>query len=357
MKPGNPDNVIDLNRARMGDRPDEREGRHLPRESGGPTKSAPPGLQRRTRPRRIIAVGGGKGGIGKTMVSANLGIALAQAGQRVLLVDADLGGANLHTALGISPPQLTLSDFVGRHTDKIDDVVVSTPIPNLRLIAGASDVLDAANPRYQQKVKLLRNLQGVDADYLVLDLGAGTAFNTLDFFLIADTGILVMLPEPTSVENAYRFVKAAFFRKLQYLEDQYGIAALVDDMLSTREGAVRTPFEFVARVKAQDPGVGESLEKELKNFRVHLVVNQARTAADLNVGQAVVSAWKKFFGLEMSVLGSIRYDDEAWKAVRRRRPVILERADCDAAQGMVMIAERLLSLDGRLPVPLSPGSP
>jgi len=352
LKPGSPDNVIDLHRARPGDRADEREGRNLPR---APT--APPGLQRRSRPRRIIAVGGGKGGIGKTMVSANLGIALAQAGQRVLLVDADLGGANLHTCLGVAPPQLTLSDFVGRHTDKIEDVVVPSGVPNLRLIAGASDVLDAANPRYQQKVKLLRNLQGVDADYLVLDLGAGTAFNTLDFFLLADTGLLVLLPEPTSVENAYRFVKAAFFRKLQYLEDQYGISALVDDMLSTREGAVRTPYEFVARVKAQDPGVGEGLERELKDFRVHLVVNQVRTTADNNVGQAVVSAWKKFFGLEMSFLGSVRYDDEAWKAVRRRRPVLLERPDCDAAQGMVKIAERLLSLDGRPAYPLSTPSP
>ena len=352
MKPGSPDNVIDLHRARPGDRADEREGRNLPR-----TPAAPPGLQRRSRPRRIIAVGGGKGGIGKTMVSANLGIALARAGQRVLLVDADLGGANLHTCLGVPSPQLTLSDFVGRHTDKIEDVVVPTGVANLKLIAGASDVLDAANPRYQQKVKLLRNLQGVDADYLVLDLGAGTAFNTLDFFLLADTGLLVLLPEPTSVENAYRFMKAAFFRKLQYLEDQYGIAALVDDMLSTREGAVRTPYEFVARVKAQDPGVGESLERELRDFRVHLVVNQIRTAADNNVGQAVVSAWKKFFGLEMSFLGCIRYDDEAWKAVRRRRPVLLERPDCDAAQGMVKIAERLLSLDGRPAYPLSTPSP
>ena len=352
MKPGSPDNVIDLHRARPGDRADEREGRNLPR-----TPAAPPGLQRRSRPRRIIAVGGGKGGIGKTMVSANLGIALAQAGQRVLLVDADLGGANLHTCLGVPSPQLTLSDFVGRHTDKIEDVVVPSGVPNLRLIAGASDVLDAANPRYQQKVKLLRNLQGVDADYLVLDLGAGTAFNTLDFFLLADTGLLVLLPEPTSVENAYRFMKAAFFRKLQYLEDQYGIAALVDDMLSTREGAVRTPYEFVARVKAQDPGVGEGLERELKDFRVHLVVNQVRTTADNNVGQAVVSAWKKFFGLELSFLGSVRYDDEAWKAVRRRRPVLLERPDCDAAQAMVKIAERLLSLDGRPAYPLSTPSP
>jgi flagellar biosynthesis protein FlhG len=320
---------------------DDREARLPPRPA------APPGLSRRTRPRRILAVGGGKGGIGKSMVSANLGVALARLGHRVLLVDADLGGANLHTCLGVAQPAYTLSDFVGRRIDRIEDVVVPTGVENLGLIAGAQDVLDAANPRYQQKVKLLRNLQGLDADFLVLDLGAGTSFNVLDFFLIADHGLLVLLPEPTSVENAYRFIKAAFFRRLQSLEDQYGIVHLVDDMLSTREGALRTPFEFVARVKEQDPGLGESLERELRQFRIQLVVNQVRTAADHNVGQAVVAAWKKFFGLELSFLGAIPYDDEAWKAVRKRRPVVLERPDCEAARGVVKIAERLLSLDGR----------
>lgn len=349
MKPA-PDNVIDLGRPRAGER-DDRETRAPPRSS------VPPGLLRRARPRRILAVGGGKGGIGKSMVSANLGVALARMGHRVLLVDADLGGANLHTCLGVAQPANTLSDFVNRRTDRIEDLIVPTGVENLGLIAGAQDVLDAANPRYQQKVKLLRNLMGVDADFLVLDLGAGTSFNVLDFFLIADHGLLVLLPEPTSVENAYRFIKAAFFRRLQCLEDQYGIVDLVEDMLSTREGAVRTPFEFVARVKAQDPTLGESLERELRHFRVQLVVNQARTAADLNVGQAVVSAWKKFFGLEVNFLGAIPYDDEAWKAVRKRRPVLLERPDCEAARGVLKITERLLSLDGRFAAPAPTVSP
>ncbi|HLL55077.1 MAG TPA: MinD/ParA family protein, partial [Myxococcaceae bacterium] len=229
------------------------------------------------------------------------------------------------------------------------DVIIPTGVENLSLIAGSQDVLDAANPKYHQKLKLLRNLQSLDCDYLLLDLGAGTSLNVLDFFLIADHGVLVLLPEPTSVENAYRFVKAAFFRRLQYLEEHYGISELVEDALTSREGALRTPYEFVARVKSTDAALGEKLERELRAFRVKLVVNQVRTPADQGVGDAVVSAWRKFFGLEMDYLGFIRYDDEAWRSVRKRRPVLVERPDCEAAQGVVRIAERLLTHDSRPP--------
>ena len=312
-----------------------------------PTPSAgPPGLSKRARPGRVIAVGGGKGGIGKTLVSANLGIALAQAGMRVLLVDADLGGANLHTCLGVGQPSATLSDFVRNSKVPIENVIIPTGVPQLSLIAGAQDVLDAANLKYAQKQKLLRTLMAQPVDYLLLDLGAGTSFNTLDFFLVADHGVLVVLPEPTAVENAYRFVKAAFFRRLQQVEAQYGIEELVESALTTREGALRTPHDFIAQVRQHDPAAGARLERDLQSFRIRLVVNQARTDADLHVGSAVVAAWKKFFGLEMDDLGAIRYDDEAWRAVRRRRPVLLERPDSPAAQALQRIAGRILTLDG-----------
>jgi flagellar biosynthesis protein FlhG len=291
-------------------------------------------------------VGGGKGGIGKSLVSSNLGVALANRGQRVLLVDADLGGANLHTCLGVGQPTTTLSDFMLRPKARLEDVIVPTGVPNLSLIAGALDVLDAANIKYAQKQRLLRGLQTQSVDYLILDLGAGSSFNTLDFFIIADHGVLVLLPEPTSVENAYRFVKAAFYRRLQQVEAQYGIEHLVERALSTREGAARTPFEIIQHVRQQNAALGERLEKELTAFRVKLVLNQARSDGDLNVGAAVVSAWKKFFGLEMDDLGAIRYDDEAWRAVRRRRPIVLERPDSPAAIGLQGIADRLLALDG-----------
>lgn len=313
--------------------------------------ATPPGLSRKSRPRRIIAVGGGKGGIGKTLVSANLGIALAQAGQRVLLVDADLGGANLHTALGMTQPTLTLSDFVHRQRARLEDVIVPSGYPNLSLIAGAQDVLDAANLKYPQKQKLLRNLQGQSADYLLLDLGAGTHFNTLDLFLLADMGILVLLPEPTSVENAYRFAKAAFFRRLQNLSEELGLEELMEEAVSSREGALRTPHEFVSEIRRRDAVLGERLERELSRFRIQVVINQTRTTADQGMGAAVVSAWKKFFGLELETLGSIVYDDEAWRSVRKRRPVLIEGPQSQASASLRLIAERILQLDGRIATP------
>jgi flagellar biosynthesis protein FlhG len=310
-----------------------------------PRPAPPPGMKQRRRAGRIIAVGGGKGGIGKTMVSANLGVALAAKGKRVVMVDADLGGANLHTCLGVPQPTVTLTDFLLRKVSKLEEVVVSAGLPNLSLIAGARDVLGAANPKHQQKLKLLRNLQGLAADYVVLDLGAGTSFNVLDFFLIADHGVVVLLPEPTSVENAYRFIKAAFFRRLQNVEDKYGIADLLEQAGNGDEGAVRTPHEVVTRVKARDLALGMKLEAELGSFTARLVVNQSRSAADRDVGTAVVSAWKKFFGLSMDYLGAIGYDDEAWRAVRRRRPIVLERPESEAAAGLLRVAENLLALD------------
>ncbi|WP_239576624.1 P-loop NTPase [[Archangium] primigenium] len=311
-----------------------------PSASEGPSGSA------RTRPHRIIAVGGGKGGIGKSLVSSNLGVALAARGQRVLLVDADLGGANLHTCLGVPQPTATLSDFLLKPKARLEDVILPTGVPNLSLIAGALDVLDAANIKYAHKQRLLRSLQGHAVDYLILDLGAGSSFNTLDFFIIADHGVLVLLPEPTSVENAYRFVKAAFYRRLQQVESEYGIERLVERALSTREGAHKTPLEIVQHVRQQSPTLAARLEKELTEFRVKVVLNQARSDADLKVGAAVVSAWKKFFGLDMDDLGAIRYDDDAWRAVRKRRPIVLDKPESPAAQGVQAIAERLLSLDG-----------
>ena len=296
------------------------------------------------RARRIVAVGGGKGGIGKSLVSANLGIALARTGNRVTLVDVDLGGANLHTCLGIGQPQATLSDVVTRGA-RIESLAAPTGIDNLSLVSGAMDALDAANPRAQARARLVEQLQTLDADYLVLDLGAGTSLHTLDFFLLADHGLLVLLPEPTSVENAYRFLKAALFRKLQQTAQALGVAQVADAALCSQGSAMRTPAEVVEAVAATHPEAAVQLERAVRDFRVKLVVNQVRSAADQSVGRAVVAAWKKFFGLDMDYLGAIAYDDAAWQTVRRRRALLVDAATSSAASNLVAVAEALVALD------------
>ena len=164
---------------------------------------------------RVWAIGGGKGGIGKSVIAANLAVVLAQRGCRVVLIDADLGGANLHTILGVPARGPTLSDFLHRRSERLCDILVPTATAGLSLVSGSRAPVDSANPRYAQKVRLLRHIATLPADHAVLDLGGGSSFNMLDFFLAADHGVVVVVPEATSVENAYHFLKAAYFRRMR----------------------------------------------------------------------------------------------------------------------------------------------
>lgn len=297
------------------------------------------------RRREIIAVGGGKGGIGKSLVSANLGVHFASTGKRVVLLDADLGGANLHTCLGIDVPKLTLSDFVNRKVETLDELVAKTSIANLGLISGALDFLGAANPKYTQKLRLLREIARLDVDYIIIDLGGGTGFNILDFFLIAHHGILTVVPEPTSIENAYRFIKAAYYRKLKTAELAYNLRPIVEEAMADRGSAgMRTPADLVRHVEQRDPEGGARLRAELSAFPMELVVNQCRTREEHQLGNAVSDACRKYFGIPMHFLGSIPYDDAVWQSVRRRRPVMIDKPDAEASRCIRRIAANLRPL-------------
>src|SRR5512142_1023447 len=246
----------------------------LPRHTAVTAVGPPSG----PRSRRVISIGGGKGGIGTSLIAANLGIELARRGKRVVLVDADLGGANLHTTLGVDVPRRTLTDFIDRKVSRIEEVVTPTGIQNLGLVSGALDHLDAANPRHAQKMRFLRHVQQLDADFAILDLGAGTHTNVLDFFLVSDHGVLVLVPEPTAVENAYRFVKAAFWRRMRNVASVYGYDPLLKAVMDG--GTFRSPVELVASVSERDADAGRNLARHLEQFRPRLVVNQARTGQD-----------------------------------------------------------------------------
>ncbi len=281
--------------------------------------------------RKIIAVGGGKGGIGKSLLSANIGACLAQAGKRVVLVDGDLGGANLHTCLGVPAPSVTLSDFVSGAVPSLSDTVHTTPVPNVRLISGALDTLQSPSPKYTQKLKLLREITRLDADHVILDLGAGTGFTTLDFFLIADCGLVTVVPEPTSIENAYRFLKAMFYRRFKALELSMHLTPWVEEAASHH---AQTPKELIDYVAAKDAQAGEVLKASMKQFPLYLVVNQVRSLAEERLGGSMVQACEKYFGIHMVFLGAVPYDEAVLQAVRRRKLLLQDDPASKAAQAI-----------------------
>ncbi len=290
----------------------------------------------------VIAVGGGKGGIGKTLLTANLGICFAKNKWRVVLVDADLGGSNLHTCLGIDFPEVSLSDFVQRRVAAIEDVIVETGIEGLRLISGAQDFLGSANIKYTQKLRMLKQLFKIDTEVVLMDLGSGTSFNVLDFFLASDLGVVVMAPEPTSLENSYRFVKSAFYRLLRHREKNAPFRKIIEEaMQSHNEKGIRTPYDLVREVSKLDPAKGDTYRAWMQSFRPLLVINQIRDAEDAELGLAVRTACRKYFGIDLDYLGHIDYDDAVWQSVRSRTLLLMEQPDSSFAESVWNITREI----------------
>jgi flagellar biosynthesis protein FlhG len=270
---------------------------------------------------RVWAVGGGKGGVGKSVVASNLATQLAKNGCRVTLVDGDLGGANLHTLLGVPSPKTNLSDFIARRVASLSDVMIPTPVDNLWLVSGAKALVETANLNYGQKSKLLRHINMLESDHVVLDLGAGSTFNVLDFFLVARKGVLVVVPEPTSVENAYHFLKAAFFRKLKRAEPRAQVQAVVKEIMNgSGRDSVRTPRDLISRVWSVNPEVGSALVAEASSFRPALIVNRVSHPSHEKLGNDMVAACRDYFGIRLQFLGSLPADRLVERSVNERKP-------------------------------------
>jgi flagellar biosynthesis protein FlhG len=294
----------------------------------------------------VWAVGGGKGGVGKSVITANLAIALARRGRRCVVVDADLGGGNLHTILGVRKPHRTLADFLSREVDELDDVLCETSIPNLSLVSGARAFLAMANPKHSQKERLLRHLRALDADHVLLDLSAGSAFNVLDFFLEARQGIVVVVPEPTSLENAYHFLKSAFFRSLSRATREPQVRHAVEQVMKERDQLdVHSPRELINRVLAFDRAAGRALEDQARAFTPRLIVNQARTPEHRNMGNDIALACREYLGTEVEYLGAVARDEAVHIAVSQRRPVLELRPNSVFARDVETLAARLLNVE------------
>jgi len=304
-----------------------------------------PGIVGQTiRDKEIIAIGGGKGGVGKTLLAGNLGILFAKMGKTAVLIDADLGGANLHTCLGIDTPDLTLSDFMTQPHLRIEDVMLRTAQENLFLISGAQDILNIANPTYNQKGRLVRAVQEMVANYIVLDLGAGTSYHTLDFFLLADKGVLIVMPEPTSIENAYRFIKSAIYRRLRAVAADPRIRAVIDKAMDKKNDlGLRSPVELVDYVTGMDPRTGAVLKQALRQFRPRIVVNQVRSLGDVRIGYAMQSVCQKFFGIQVEFVGYLENDEQIWQSIRKRQPISLTQDQGRAARNFRTIAYNLMN--------------
>ncbi len=292
--------------------------------------------------KRIWAVGGGKGGTGKSFVSSGLGLHLASLGHDVTLVDADLGGPNLHTLLGMRNGHPDLGDFLTNRVGSLEEAAVETPYDGLRIVRGTENILFIANLNHYKKLRLLRQVRQLAAQDVILDLGTGSSYNTLDFFLSADPGIVVATPEPTSIENSYLFLKSCIMRVLKLYMDHYKIPDLHQKMLEQIEKNSQSLYSFFKSLLESDRSYGTILYRALRNFRPCLIMNKARDQADAELGRSVADVARRYLLIDLHFLGAIPYDPRVHTSLKALQPFIAAHPDSAAARAIRSAAEELI---------------
>ncbi len=274
----------------------------------------------------IWAVGGGKGGTGKSLVSNGLAIRLAERSGRVILVDADFGGANQHTYCGLRNPPANLGRFLdGKAT--LEELALETRIPGLRLVPGNLNSANTDGMNSAQKLKLFRHLRRLEADHVILDLGAGTQYDTLDAFLLADVKVAVITPEPLSIENFYLFVKNLQFRQLSSVLAEAHLRDRARAIWKDRAAhGIATVQDLARHLSDLSPVFGEAYARENAKLALHLVLNDVREFRQVDQGRGARSAVVKFFRVPTELAGFIHHDKDLWSQFGQGPSLVLKGA-------------------------------
>jgi flagellar biosynthesis protein FlhG len=270
---------------------------------------------------RIITVGGGKGGVGKSLIALNIAAALAEDGHRVVIADLDLGTADQHLLLGISQPKPGLQALFDKSVKDAGDCLNETVMPNLRLLAGTTGVLGAANINYSRKVSLLRKLRALETDIVVVDVGAGVGYNALDFFDLGARKVVVTSPQVTALHDAYAFIKGAILRLLQHSVEGEEEAALLEPAAVSASG--EKVVQILARLRDSHPEMAQKVFAALENFGACMIGNQVFKDSHVGVFTAVARTMRDYLGVEIPVLGWLPSSNAIHDSVNSRKPLAL----------------------------------
>ncbi len=295
--------------------------------------------------KKLWAIGGGKGGVGKSVFTLGLAISLARLGKKLILVDGDLGGANLHTLMGVRYPPHTLEDFLLKRVSRLEDIIIDTQIEGLGLICGADDILGAANPTYAQKVRILKQIEDLPADLVLLDLGAGTSFNVLDFFNYSPGKICLLTSQATSLQNVYGFIKSGLYRQITR---EFAKDSLVHDLLAQADAkssgdGVESINDVILRLKEEEQESYYRLLHLVKNFQIFLVVNMVKSERDFQAALIIEKVCNSFLSLKPRVLGQLSYDPAVEGAVNQMMPFPLRQEKNQAANDLENMAQVILA--------------
>jgi|GEM_PF-72286 len=298
----------------------------------------------------ILTVAGGKGGTGKTILAVNLGLALAAQGARTLLADLDLGGSNIHTLLGQKNLRPGLGRLLVDSSLQVKQLIHPSPWPQLFYLPGDNQVPRAANPLTTQKQKIIRGLRGSGFEIVLGDIGAGASLTTLDFFLISPRGLIVLIPELTSLLNAYAFLRHALYRGLwMVLRDNLYASRVLEAYRASPLGSEAWTIERLIEETARAaPGQERRIRRVLDWWRPGLVMNQVRSREDLSFSLQLRRLAREKLSVNLTPLAALPFDPAVQDSIRTRQPVLHVEPESPFSREVGDLAGRLAAWE---PVP------
>lgn len=269
----------------------------------------------------IIAVGGAKGGVGKSLVCSNLAIQYAQQGLEVALLDLDFGAANLHTLFGLSSPSKGWSHFFEDTSQSLKAYLTPTKQKNLSMLPASGFVPEMADLAYQDKVHLIEKIKTLKVDVIFLDLGAGSSKDMVDFFSIADLKLLVTTTEPTALMNNFEFIKNVLYRTLKRLfQGQEKLLALLEEF---KKDAKSSLGSFLHEVEKVEPWQAESAQSLCDHLNICMVFNQIRRLEETKAALRFKKICEKQLKLHIEFPGFVFYNEAVAHCVQKMLPISL----------------------------------
>lgn len=300
--------------------------------------------------KKVITIGGGKGGIGKSVLSVNLAVATALAGHSVVLIDTDLGSSNVHALLGIRNPKAGFHDFFTQEELDPNAFLLDTTIDNLKILSCAGDLPGACNlaPFYHHKI--LTFILHVKSDYVFLDLAPGASHHTADFFNLGDIKVVVTTPEITSIMNTFSYLKATLFRKLSTKFDSKPyIRALIDYSMNPEPAEqVNEINELKAKLKSLHPPSVTAVEKITDNYKPCLIINRVRKKRDIMMAENLVMLTKKYLNIDVNISGYLIESEKVRSSVDEMIPFLLKDPESKPSEGLQEIFRAITNTDTNL---------